>query len=150
MVKKEASITGASILGILILIYFINQICIAIFKPLLIISIIGLIIAIILTFNQTDYLVYVWITIVALFFLTGASYICGHGFYNTDIGKSLVDAGNTSYDAVNTINEAEKTVEETMKNASKQIIDETINATNPTDPNIQNIGEISKQLIDIS
>ena len=85
-----------------------------------------------------------------LIILTIVSYGCGYGFYSTEIGKTLVDAGNTSYDAVNTIKEAEQTAEDVLKNVSKQVIDETINATNPSDPNIQVIGDLSKQVIDAS
>jgi hypothetical protein len=150
MAKKEATITGATVLGILILIYLINEICKAIFVPLLIITIIGLVVAIIMIFLQTDYVLYACIGVGILIILTIASYGCGYGFYNTEIGKTLVDAGNTSYEAVNTMKEAEQTAEDTIKNVSKQVIDETINATNPNDPNIQMIGDISKQTIDLS
>ena len=150
MAKKEATITGATVLGILILIYLINEICKAIFVPLLIITIIGLVVAIIMSFFQTDYILYAWIGVGILIILTIVSYGCGYGFYNTEIGKTLVDAGNTSYEAVNTVKEAEQTAEDTIKNVSKQVIDETINATNPNDPNIQMIGDVSKQAIDLS
>ena len=150
MAKKETAITGATILGILILIYLINEICKAIFVPLLIITIIGLVVAIIMSFLETDYILYIWIGVGILIILTIVSYGCGYGFYNTEIGKTLVDAGNTSYEAVNTVKEAEQTAEDTIKNVSKQVIDETINATNPNDPNIQMIGDVSKQAIDLS
>lgn len=150
MVKKETTITGATVLGILILIYLINEICKTIFVPLLIITIICLIVAIIMSFLQTDYILYAWIGVGILLVLTIISYGCGYGFYNTEIGKTLVDAGNTSYEAVNTVKEAEQTAEDTIKNVSKQVIDETINATNPNDPNIKNVGDLSKQLIDLS
>jgi len=150
MVKKEATITGATVLGILILIYLINEICKAIFVPLLIITIIGLVIAIIMSFLQTDYILYAWIVVAALIILTTVSYGCGYGFYNTELGKTLVDAGNTSYEAVNTLKEAEQMAEDTIINVSKQVIDETINATNPKDPNIQVIGDFTNKAIDIS
>lgn len=45
MAKKEATITGATILGILIWIYRINEICKSIFVPLLIVTIICLLVA---------------------------------------------------------------------------------------------------------
>jgi hypothetical protein len=150
MAKKETAITGGTVLAVLIAIYFINQICVAIFLPLLLISIIGIIVAAVMTYNQTDYIIYAWIAVAIFIILTIISYGCGYGFYNTEIGKTLVDAGNTSYEAVNTINDAKQTAEDTMKNVSKQVIDETINATNPDDPNIQMIGDLSKQAIDIS
>jgi uncharacterized membrane protein len=150
MAKKETAITGGTVLAVLIAIYFINQICMAIFLPLLIISIVGLVVVGVMTYNQTDYLVYAWIAVAVLIILTIVSYGCGYGFYSTEIGKTLVDAGNTSYDAVNTIKEAEQTAEDVLKNVSKQVIDETINATNPSDPNIQVIGDLSKQVIDAS
>ena len=150
MAKKEATITGATVLGILILIYLINEICKAIFVPLLIITIIGLVVAIIMSFLETDYILYIWIGVGILIILTIVSYGCGYGFYNTEIGKTLVDVGNTSYEAVNTVKESEQTAEDTIKNVSKQVIDETINATNPNDPNIKMIGDVSKQAIDLS
>lgn len=150
MAKKETAITGATVLGMLILIYLINEICKAIFVPLLIITIMGLVVAIIMSFLQTDYIIYAWIGVGILIILTIVSYSCGYGLYNTEIGKTLVDAGNTSYEAVNTVKEAEQTAEDTIKNVSKQVIDETINATNPNDPNIQMIGDVSKQAIDLS
>src|SRR3989338_1515023 len=150
MAKKEITITGGTILVILILIYIINEICKTIFLPLLILSIIGLIVAIAMTYFETDFVLYAWIGVGVLVILTIVSYGCGYGFYNTKIGKTLVDAGNTSYEAVNVVKDAEKTAQDTLKNASKQIIDDTINATNPNDPNIRLIGEVSKQEIDMS
>ncbi len=103
-----------------------------------------------MTFLQTDFTLYAWIGVVILIVLTIVSYSCGYGFYNTELGKTLVDAGNTSYEAVNTVKEAEQIAEDTVKNVSKQVIDETINATNTNDPNIQMIVGISKKAIDIS
>ena len=150
MAKKETAIGGGTVLAILIAIYFINQICMTVFVPLIILSVVALIVAGVMTYQQTDYVLYAWLAVGALVILTLVSYGCGYGFYKTDIGKTLVDAGNASYDAVNTVKEAEQTVEDTMKNVSKQIIDETINATNPDDPNIRMVGDVSKAAIDLS
>ena len=138
MAKEQTTITGLTVMGILILIYLINQLCKILFKPLLIITIIVFIITIFITIYRSDLALYAWIVVAGFTLLTILAFMCGAGLEKTEIGATLIDAGNISLEAKNA-----------LKDSEKQIIDETINATIQDDPNLKEVGEIAKKTIDL-
>lgn len=148
MAEKE--VTGMAVLGFLALIYLVNQACTTLFPIFRVLTIIALVVAIIISFVESDFALWAWIAFGGLGVLTFIFFLCGPGFANTDLGGSLVDTGNASYEALNEIKEAENTVEEAVKNTSKEIIDATIEATDTNDSSIKATGEIAKVLIDQS
>jgi hypothetical protein len=150
MAKEKIGITGLTILAVLIAIYFVNQICTLIFVPLLVITIIAFLIAIFVSFINFELSFYFWVGFFALLILTIISYSCGTVLANSELGAALIQAGNASNTAIKTLQDAENTAERAVKNASKEVIDATMNSTDIEDPNLKKMGDIAKTVIDLS
>ncbi|MBN1645289.1 hypothetical protein JW851_04635 [Candidatus Woesearchaeota archaeon] len=148
--KKEGISIVAIIFAFCIALFFLKQVCIAIIGPLLIITILLLIIAISLSLFKPEYCLYAWIGFGILLTLTIAVGLCISFLGSNELAKTFVDVGNESYQAINIVKDAEKTAQELQKNITKDVIDSLVGATNPDDPTMKQVGEVSKKAIDLT
>ncbi|MEA2036489.1 MAG: hypothetical protein U9O94_03210 [Nanoarchaeota archaeon] len=148
MGNKE--ITGGTIIGILILIYFVNQICTELFYFFRFLTGVALVFAIVLSFMKVDEVMWVWVAVGVCLLLTGVTYACGPGFAKTEIGDALVDAGNTSYNAFNELREAEvKAINDIIDTTCKQVSEDDcqlLKDTAKTVRTVQELTDFSKKL----